>query len=164
MATRVAALYDEDYYAWARGQAQALRELAGSRWNGPLDLENLAEEVDDLARSELRALQSQTERAIEHLLKLEYAGERDARRGWIVSIDDSRREMEKRLSPTLRRELAAALPELYRRERKRTARKLALSGDRTAAEALPADCPYTVAQLLDEDWFPVSRHGHIDEM
>lgn len=164
MATRAAALYDEDYYAWAKGQAEALRDLAERRWNGPLDLENLAEEVDDLARSEWRALLSQIERAIEHLLKLEYAQERDARRGWIVSIDDSRRDMEKHLTPTLRRELAATLADLYRRERKRTARKLTLFGDREAADALPAACPYTLAQLLGEDWFPTSRHGYVDEI
>ena len=78
MATRAAALYDEDYYAWAKGQAEALRDLAEARWNGPLDLENLAEEVDDLARSEWRAVRSQTTRLIEHLLKLEHA--RDRRR------------------------------------------------------------------------------------
>lgn len=164
MATRAAALYDEDYYAWAKGQADALRDLAKSRWNGPLDLENLAEEVDDLARSEWRAVRSQTCRLIEHLLKLEYAGDRRPRRRWIISTDDARRELQEHLTPTLRRELELALADVYRGERKRTARKLALSDDRAAAAALPVQCPYTLEHLLDEDWFPTSRHGYVDEM
>lgn len=24
---------------------------------------------------------------------------------------------------------------------------------------LPAECPYTLDQVLDEDWWPASRHG-----
>ncbi len=164
MATRAAALYDEDYYAWAKGQAEALRDLARSRWNGPLDLENLAAEVDDLARSEWRAVRSQACRLIEHLLKLEYAGDRHPRRRWIILTDDARRELQERLTPTLRGELELALADIYRGERKRTARKLALSGDRAAAAALPAECPYSLDRLLDDDWFPASRHGYVEEM
>ena len=45
MAAKVAELYDEDHYAWTRDQATALRRLAVERWNGPLDLEHLAEEI-----------------------------------------------------------------------------------------------------------------------
>jgi hypothetical protein len=42
-------LYDEDVYAWAQQQADALRRLAGSRPDLPteLDLENVAEESED---------------------------------------------------------------------------------------------------------------------
>ena len=44
------ALYDEDFYAWTQGQAEALRTLAKERWKGPLDLVNLSEDVEDLGR------------------------------------------------------------------------------------------------------------------
>ena len=46
-------LYQTDYYAWTRQQAAALRELAAARANTTLDLENLAEEVEKLGRSDL---------------------------------------------------------------------------------------------------------------
>jgi hypothetical protein len=49
MATRQEDLYVEDFYAWTRDQAAALRRLAEERWNGPLDLTHLAEEVRILA-------------------------------------------------------------------------------------------------------------------
>jgi hypothetical protein len=55
----------------------------------------------------------------------------------------------------LRQELGVAPPELYRRERKRTARKLALLDDRDAADTLAEACPYTVGELCDEDRLPL---------
>jgi hypothetical protein len=51
MATRAERLYKDDFYAWTRDQAAALRRLGEQRWNGPLDLLHLAEEVEDLAAS-----------------------------------------------------------------------------------------------------------------
>ena len=59
-----AKLYEEDFYLWTRNQADALRRLAAERWNGPLDLEHLAEEVEDLGRGQLLTVLSQIERAI----------------------------------------------------------------------------------------------------
>ena len=50
MATSAARLYKKDFYAWTRDQAAALRRLADERWNGPLDLLHLAEEVEESVR------------------------------------------------------------------------------------------------------------------
>jgi Domain of unknown function DUF29 len=55
-----ASLYDTDYYAWTQDQAATLRELAASRSNMRLDLSQLAEEVEDLGRNELRTVSSTT--------------------------------------------------------------------------------------------------------
>ena len=46
MATRREELYEEDFYAWTQDQAASLRRLEAERWNGPLDLAHLAEEVE----------------------------------------------------------------------------------------------------------------------
>jgi len=56
-------LYDDDYHARALDQAARLRRLAADRSNLPLDLGNLAEEVEDLGRSESWTVASLTERA-----------------------------------------------------------------------------------------------------
>ncbi len=45
-------LYETDYYAWTKAQAAELRTLAAARVNTTLDLENLAEEVESLGRSD----------------------------------------------------------------------------------------------------------------
>jgi hypothetical protein len=60
-------------------------------------------------------------------------------------------------SPSLRGRLAAALGTAYIR-----AARLAAAGvaeDGIDAQALPPDCPYSLAQLLEPDWFPRNRHG-----
>ena len=81
MATRKAELYDEDFYAWSREQAAALRRLSAERWDGLLDLEHLVEEVEDLGDERRNAVRSQLRRLIEHCLKLEQgAGDRATRR------------------------------------------------------------------------------------
>jgi hypothetical protein len=159
MAKRAADLYDEDYYAWAADQAEALRRLAEQRWNGPLDLEHLAEEVEDLGKTERNTVLSQVERIMGHALKLEHSRAQAPRRGWILSIVEARRELGVHLTPTLRRLLEEEFPRRYRAERSRTARALRLYNEPEAAAELPAEYPYTLGQMLDEDWFPANRHG-----
>ena len=146
--------YDEDYYAWALDQAKRLRELAAIRPNEPIDWELLAEEVEDLGTSERHAVVRQIRRIIEHFLKLEHSQQTEPRRQWSVSVVNARDEVAQHLTPSIRREVAAALPDLYVRERRSTARKLALYDEPDVATRLPAECPYSFDQLLDEDWWP----------
>jgi Domain of unknown function DUF29 len=75
-------LYEEDFFAWTRSQAKALRRFARSRPNLPIDLVHIAEEIADLGMSRRDALRSWTRRIIEHLLLLEYSQVREPRRGW----------------------------------------------------------------------------------
>jgi hypothetical protein len=62
------ASYDADFYSWAREQSALLREHRFAE----LDIENLAEEVEDLARREARELQSRHETLLAHLVKWEF--------------------------------------------------------------------------------------------
>jgi hypothetical protein len=66
-------LYEQDFVVWTERQARALRALRASRWNGQLDLEHLAEEIEDLGRSQRHACESLLEQIIIHLLKLRWA-------------------------------------------------------------------------------------------
>ena len=61
--------------AWSRLQARELRRLKALRLNTGLDLDHLAQEVRDWGSGQLFALQSQTVRLIEHLLKLQYCAQ-----------------------------------------------------------------------------------------
>ena len=65
-------LYDEDFYAWTQQQAELLRH--GPAASNRLDYDLIAEEIEDLGKSELHACQSLCEHIIEHLLKIEYSG------------------------------------------------------------------------------------------
>lgn len=147
MATRSADLYAEDFYAWTQEQAATLRRLAAERRNLPLDLEHLAEEVEDSGKEQRHAVSSQLRRIIEHRLKLAFSPARDPRPGWLDSIDDARAEIEDRLTATIRREVEAALPGLYAQVLPKVARALEAHGEREAAR-LPATCPWSLDELL----------------
>ena len=164
MATKAAELYEEDFYAWTRDQATALRRMAGDCWNGPLDLEHLAEEIEDVGSERRDAVRSQLRRIVEHLLKLEYSRARDPRGGWVGSILDARAEIPDRITPTIRREVEQELARLYLPARKKAAHGLSAHGERDMAGELPELCPYAFTELLDDDWYPPNRHGIVGEL
>ncbi len=154
MATRPQALHDADFYAWTRQQARALRRLKALRLNAELDLDHLAREIRDLGSEQLFALQSQTERLIEHLLKLQYSRHEQPRRQWLISINNARNEIERRMTASLRRRLAVSLPKLHAHARRNAALALEDHGEAEAAAALPLECPYPLDLLLDGEWLP----------
>ena len=103
-------LYERDFYAWTRQQARELRRLKSLRLNTDLDLDHLAEEVRDLGNEQLFAIQSQTERLFEHLLKLQFSAHERPRRQWMISVNSARAEIGRRLTKALRAKLAASIP------------------------------------------------------
>jgi Domain of unknown function DUF29 len=157
-------LYRTDYYAWTKQQAAELRKLAAARVNTTLDLENLAEEVESLGRSDLATVRSQLRRIIEHLLKLEHSPAAEPRFGWRESIIDARDVIPDVITATLRREVEAVLAKTYQQGRRRAEAALMRLCEREAAQALPAACPYTFDQIVGQDWYPANRHGLVDDV
>ena len=163
MSTALGDLHDRDLYAWTKQQAAALRKLAAERWNGPLDLENLAEEIEDVGSDRRDAVVSQVRRLLVHLLKLEHSPSPQPRRQWLVTVNDARAEAAQRWTEAIAREVVAGLDATYRRARRQAALELLDHGEAEAARALPTDCPYTLDQLTDEDWLPANRHALADD-
>jgi Domain of unknown function DUF29 len=157
-------LYETDYYAWTKEQAAELRAMAARRVNSALDLENLAEEVESLGRSDLNTVRSQVQRIIEHLLKLEYFPASEPRADWRDSVDQARDEIEDDITASMLPDVAADLDKLFGRARRTAASGLVRHGERTAAKALPQDCPYSFEQIVMQDWYPDNRHGLVDEV
>jgi Domain of unknown function DUF29 len=139
MATKAADLYDEDFYAWTQEQAQALR--THFRGDNRLDVEHLAEEVEDLGKSELQAVESFIEHIIAHLLKLDYSGQAAPRAHWRAEILNFRQNIERKISSSIRRRVARELDQLYRRARQ-TAAVGALVHEPDLIRRLPKSCPY----------------------
>jgi Domain of unknown function DUF29 len=152
-ASRPEQLYESDFYAWTQVQAKELRRLAHTRPNLPLDLKHIAEEIRDLGKSEYEAAFSLTQRILEHLLLIEHSPATDQRLHWSDEIDTFRDQIDRKLSPTIRRQLKREFAEAFARARRRVQRKMERHGETQAAAALPADCPYTVEQVLG-DWLP----------
>jgi Domain of unknown function DUF29 len=153
MATRIKPvekeLYEEDFYSWAKAQADLLR---AGRYSD-LDLEHLIEEVDDLGESLKRSVRSRIRTIIEHLLKLEHSPARDPHTGWVETVMTQRSDLEDELTPSIRREVEPALPDLYDRARRNVATSLRQHAENAAADALPKTCPYALDQITG-DWLP----------
>jgi hypothetical protein len=144
--------YDDDFYAWTQHQAAVLREMPVT--DNRFDREHVAEEIEDLGNSVRNAMRSQVRRIIEHFLKLQHSPTQEPRYGWMASILDARQEIADNMTATLRREIGGELARLYRDGRKRATMGLTGHGELERADQLPDTCPYTFAQILDEDWYP----------
>ena len=149
--------YDDDFFAWTQYQAQVLRTLRTR--DSRFDRENLVEEVESLGRSERDTVHSQIERILTHFLKLAYSPARDPRFDWMDSIIEARFVLARKLSPTLRRDAEEQLTSVHATARKRAAVQLQKYGEHEAAQLLPSECPYTIDQVLTEDWYPDSPPG-----
>ena len=149
-------LYEEDTAAWAEQQATALRAAARGGSNQLLDWEHLAEEIEDLGKSDRRELRSQIRRIMRHLAKLQFSPAHDPRRGWHESIVDGRSEVELILrdSPSLKRQRSRIVA-----DETGYAVKLAIFDLGEFGEIDPSrlaalrNARYTVDQVLG-DWFP----------
>jgi 1,4-alpha-glucan branching enzyme len=151
-----ARLYDEDFVLWTEAQARALRDAARAGANLPLDWEHLAEEVEDLGKTQARELESRLATILEHLVKLEYSTALDPRRGWVSTVRRERREIERLLrdNPSLRRKVAIMIEAEAPKVAHDTALDLHGHGEGEAATlAKLAGASYTEGQVLG-DWFP----------
>jgi hypothetical protein len=144
--------YDDDFYAWTQHQAAVLRELAVA--DNRFDRERVAEEIEDLGKSERNAVRSQLRRILEHLLKLDYSRAAPPRFGWIESVRDARQDLSDRITPSLRRDAESNLRRLYGDARERAEAALREYGEPEAAARLPRDCPYSLNQICDRAWYP----------
>jgi hypothetical protein len=138
--------YDTDFVAWAEAQAAALR---AKDW-AALDLHHLIEEVEDLAGRERREVTTELKRLLAHLLKWQVQPTHRTR-SWRDSIAQAREAIDEVLEdfPSLADEPPRALPKAYRRARRQAARETDLP-----PATFPEACPWPLAQVLDEDFWP----------
>jgi len=140
--------YDEDFVAWTQHQAMVLRE---GKWDR-MDLLNLAEEVESLGNSVRRELSSRLRILVVHLLKWCYQPERRIERhSWENTINTQRNDIDDLLNdnPSLRPQVQERLTQQYGK-----ARRQALRETRLAESAFPESCPWTMEQVLDDDFWP----------
>ncbi|MDZ4760804.1 MAG: DUF29 domain-containing protein [Alphaproteobacteria bacterium] len=78
--TLPASLYEADYFAWTQRQAALLRGQSGR--GAALDWDNLAEEIEDIGRSQERACESMVRNILLRFLKLRFAAAREPVRHW----------------------------------------------------------------------------------
>jgi hypothetical protein len=137
-------LYDTDIAAWSEVQADALRRRATNE----IDWDNVAEEIESLARSDRREIRNRLAVICEHLLKWEYQPTGRSR-SWRGSVREARRQIADLIeeSPSLQPYPATRLAWAYGHGREK-------AEDDAGLLDLPPDCPWTVEQLLDPAFWP----------
>jgi hypothetical protein len=139
-------LYEADYYAWLVHNAALIRAGRADE----ADLAHIAEELEDMGRSEKRALGSHLVIVLQHLLKWQLQPTRRST-SWRLSIDNARDAIEELLaeSPTLRRKVPEAIQGKFA-----IARRNAITETGLPASGVPETCPYTPEQILDPSYWP----------
>jgi Domain of unknown function DUF29 len=153
----MASQYDTDFYGWTQTQSTKLRALLTERSNLDIDLENIAEEIDSMGRSDYRQLVSRFEEICIHLLKLHYSTILDCERLWKNSVRGQRKRIAKLLreSPSLRPRLPEALVEGFEDAlRHFTEEKLI---ELVMPDHLPGMSPFDVDDCLADEWWPEMR-------
>lgn len=137
---------EEDFALWCAQQGALLR--AGRL--AAIDRENLAEEIESLGRSDRREIGNRLKVLLAHLLKWRFQPERQ-KGDWRATIRNQRVGIAKLIkeSPSLANYPASVLREEYENARADAADETALS-----EETFPAECPFTIDQVLDPDWLP----------
>jgi hypothetical protein len=138
--------YESDFYSWALEQAALLR----ARRFDLLDLENIVEEIESLARGEARELRSRYGTLLTHLLKWQFQPERRSY-SWAGTIRRERVEIGKHLrdNPGLKPRRAELLEDSYD-----GARLQAVADTALPPEHFPEACPYTLEQAMDPAFWP----------
>jgi hypothetical protein len=139
-------LYERDYYAWTEEQVGLLR--LGQTAN--LDLSNLAEEIEDMGRSQRRAVKSALIVVLVHLLKYRFQAERRTN-SWRATLREHRRRLRDELidSPSLKPYTEQIFAECYQDACEDAADETGLP-----QETFPPVCPFTPEQVLDRNFLP----------
>jgi len=139
-------LYDLDFVEWTRHTAELMRQHRFDE----LDIEQAAEEMEDMGKRDIRELFSRTEVLLAHLLKWKCQPGRRSR-SWRATIRAQRSDIARLLgqSPSLRQRLATELHEAYR-----AAVKLAADESGLRRERFPSSCPFSADEILSDEFLP----------
>lgn len=132
--------YDRDLIGWAQAQAALLR----ADRLGEIDAEHIADEIEDVGAAQAVELQSGIRQILSRLINLQLSPSHDRRHVWIAELFELRAQLETRAvnipMERIAELFARAWPQAHR------------AG---AGLDVPAECPYTLDQVLDSSFLPL---------
>lgn len=138
--------YDKDFYSWTMRTADLLRQGKFDE----IDIENVAEKIESMGRSDKRQLINRLAILMAHFLKWQYQPERRGN-SWKNTIKTQRFDVVELLkdSPSLKYELDKQVEHAYEK-----ALLLAVEETGLSQDAFPSSCPFSLKQCLDNEFFP----------
>jgi hypothetical protein len=140
--------HDVDFYQWTQEQAALLRAMSCD--SCPLDLDNLAEEIEDMGRDEIREISSLLRQTMTHLLKIVIDPDTASAAHGFDEIITFQGDAVLASSPGLRQRLD--LEKIWRVACNGATRSLQKHG--VAVPPLPENCPLSLDDLLDPEFDP----------
>jgi hypothetical protein len=139
-------LYKTDFHAWTLKTAELLRQ----RQFDQLNIEELAEELEDLGNKERNEVENRLVILLAHLLKWQFQPTQRSS-SWRGSINEQRKQILRQLKrePSVKPHVPAAIAEAYP-----DAAELAADDTGLLESAFPAQCPYSQEQILDKTYYP----------
>jgi hypothetical protein len=145
--------YDTDVIAWATEQAALLR----SGRLAEIDIEHIAEEIEDVGKSEKRELASRLAVLMAHLLKWQFQPGRRGT-GWHRAIKEQRRAIAAHLlkTPSLQVSLDNGIwfDGVW-------SDAIVIAIDETGLDLFPNHCPWTIDQVLNAAFYPDDRAARV---
>jgi Domain of unknown function DUF29 len=135
-------LYEDDILLWSEQQADVLRRRAANE----LDWNNLAEEIEDVGKSQLRGVASHLVQALLHNLKADAWPLSPEVPHWRAEARGQRDEARAAYAPSMKDRPELDLTMLYRR----ALRRMPATIDGVAPLPVSQVCPVTLEKLLAE--------------
>jgi len=138
--------YETDVIAWANEQAAYVR---AGRFD-MLDLEHIADEIEDVGKSELRELESRMTVLLAHLLKWQF---QPSHRGvsWEVTIKTQRKNITRRLQKTPSLKATASSDDFWLETWDDA---VDAATKETGISGFPESCPWSFNQVMNPDFWP----------
>jgi hypothetical protein len=139
-------LYEQDFNLWLEETVNLLK----TRQLSLIDYENLIEEIESMGKRDKKALESNLEQILMHLLKWQYQKNKRSN-SWRYSIIEHRNRLKKdfRDSPSLKPYFDDVLEDCYQ-----TAREFASEQTGLDIKTFPIDIPFTKEQILSSNYLP----------
>jgi|GEM_PF-327328 len=149
-------MYEQDFNRWREIIVEQIR----ARNLSVIDWENLLIELEDMGKAEKRVFISNLTILIAHLLKIMVQTDApDSMKGsWYSSVTEHRFRVQKDLqeSPSFQSYLEEAIAKAYQDGRKlaiKEGKRASFGIRQPSSEDYPNQCPFTIQQLLDEDFY-----------
>jgi hypothetical protein len=147
--------YELDFHGWINHNLALLKQGRLQE----VDLDHLIEELEYMATQDKNTLASRFIILIAHLLKWQFQLKQLTDRwenyngsSWRGSINEQRTKIAFHLenSPSLKKHLNDAVEKAYPK-----AVSLAIKETKLSPKVFPKTCPYSLEQLLNEDFYPI---------
>jgi hypothetical protein len=139
-------LHDQDFYAWANGQAGLLRAGRLSE----ADIEHIADEIESMGKSEKREMVNRLTVLLVHLLKWQHQPILRSK-SWRLAFEEQRNRLEDHLAdnPSLQSSLGETIQAAYRNAILGAARETSMERN-----VFPTACPWSFAQIINTNFYP----------